>query len=272
MSSIFNLKRAGKYFLHDLDQIRNNGLMNILVIGLMPVIFFVFYNIFSVLKGLGLSRMDDGMQVFAIMLSVLMLVVIFPIKHYGLLTDKRYGSDWLMLPASTFEKWLSVILVNCVVVPAVFAVLFLGSDALFAAIFPKVYPSAILSRDFFDFLDGLRNGLTDDIGVKFNVAGILYINWCENILVFTLGAIIFKKAKFPKTLLCVMGISMLLSVILVAVCGSTHIDVEQIQSWFSDKTPEELGRAFNNMMTVIYAVLLLLLCGGLYLRLKTLKH
>ena len=268
MSNIFNFKRAANYFVHDLRTAKNNYLLQMVIFGCLPVIVLVFSQLFSLLFEGQPAHLDDAsFQLLTLIVSIAGIVITFPVKQYGALTDKKYGSDWLMLPASTFEKWLSMVLMVCVVIPAVFAVLFLGSDALLAAIFPKVYPSAILSGDL-----GIIAGLTDELDVSFNAAGICYVNWCENILAFTLGAVIFKKSKFPKTLLAIMGIGTILTLLSLICFGTTNIDGEQIVNWFEGFSAQEIARKFNLMATVLYAVVFALLGGGLFLRLKTLKH
>ena len=273
MSNVFNIKRAANYFVHDLRAAKNNYLLQMVIFGCMPAIVFVFSQLFSMLfNGQG-AHLDDGsVQIVTFIISIVCVIITFPVKQYGSLTEKRYGSDWLMLPASTFEKWLSMILVTCVALPAVFAVLFLGSDALLATIFPKLYPSAILSKDFLDFLTGLEAGLTDDLNIKIKATDISYINWCENILAFTLGAVIFKKAKFPKTMLAMMGVGIFVTMITMLCIGGTRMDGEELMNRFGDLSPQEIARKLNFFASALYTIVFVLLGGGLYLRLKTLKH
>lgn len=272
MSNIFNIRRAGKYLVHDLTNAKNNFLYSMLILGFLPIVVFILMQLMSLVFEGKFSEMSEGMQVVMSVIAITVLVISFPIKQYGALTEKRYGSDWLMLPASTFEKWVSMIVVCCVVLPAVFFTLFFFSDWLLSAIFPKLYPEAMISSGVAGrLMNGFKMSIAEDAGVKFNFIGVGYANWCENILIITLGAIVFKKAKFPKTLFAFMGLCMLV-VFIVTMFNGFSIDESDIENWLGSDDVEVFSRRLNAFMTVIYTIMFVLLGGGLYLRLKTIKH
>lgn len=275
MSNVFNLKRAGNYFCHDLNTAKNNYLYSMLILGLMPIIIFILYELFALIFNRGqFDEIDSTFQKVMFTISVATLVITFPIKQYGRLTDKRYGSDWLMLPASTFEKWLSMVLMTCLVVPVVFLVLNLGSDWLLSVIFPNLYPDAIVSSDSLGkFLNVFNGDFADETGISVNMLGACYASWCENILIVTLGAVLFKKAKFPKTLLACTGIMIVIFFLIVMFNGfDLNINDEDFERWLGADDPQVFVRRLNVFLTTIYTVIFVLLGGGLYLRLKTLKH
>lgn len=275
MSNVFNIKRAAYYFVHDLNTAKNNYLYSMLILGLMPIISFVLCQLFALIFNNGqFAEVDDAFQTATFVICCATLLITFPIKQYGRLTDKRYGSDWLMLPASTFEKWLSIILLTCVALPVVFFALYLGSDWLMSVIFPNRYPEPLASADT---LGGLVAGASasfyDDAGISINFFGACCASWIQNFLIITLGAVIFKKAKFPKTLLAWTGLMIVLVFIIAMFNGfDINIDEEDLENWLGGGDIDVFARRINALITLIYTVFFVLLGGGLYLRLKTLKH
>lgn len=268
MSNVFNIKRAANYFTHDLNTAKNNYLYSMLVIGLMPVISFILFEIFAlIINGGHFVEIEKPLQNIVFGTSIMALMITFPLKQYGRLTDRRYGSDWLMLPASTFEKWVSMILVSCLIFPVVFLALYLGSDWLLSVCFPSKYPEALVTRGW---MNDIVSSLSDE-GVTFNVFGASYANWVENILFITLGAVIFKRAKFPKTLLAGTGIIILIIFIIALCCGFSFTDAD-FEEFIGNGDPEVFARRLNVFITIVYVFVFTVLGGGLYLRLKTLKH
>lgn len=266
MNNVFNIQRFGNYFLYDLRRAKNNYGLSLLLLGLMPVIIFLFFQFFSLISGNGLTELPDEMQFMAVFIATIVVILGAGVKLYGFVTEKRAGSDFLLLPASTLEKWLSILLMVCIVVPVILFSLTFLSDTLMSLVFPNTYGDrmmvADLARNMFDILG--------EEGISINLPGLLFLNWCANILTFTLGAVCFKKAKVAKTLLCVFAFSMVLSLILVLSFGTSHIDTDWLEMHFSD--PQSIERFLNWTISIVLTVLFGGLLGGLYYRLRTLKH
>ena len=124
MNNIFDIKRFGQYFLYDLRRAWNNYGLSLLLMGLIPIILYVVYQLISLVSGRGTGLVPDPMK-FVGLFAVLCVVLLGAgTKLYGFVTEKRAGSDFVMLPASTTEKWLSLALMVCIVLPVV---LFAGS-------------------------------------------------------------------------------------------------------------------------------------------------
>ena len=85
-----------------------------LLLGLMPIIVYVVIQFFSLIFGNGVVEFPDEMKYVALGVSATVVILGFGAKVYGQLTEKRAGSDFLMLPASTVEKWVALVLVTCV--------------------------------------------------------------------------------------------------------------------------------------------------------------
>lgn len=271
MNNVFSPKRFGNYLLHDLKTAKDNNLYSFLIIAGLPVLMFIFIELVAIIfsKEHAFCEYNEITQILSLVFATAAAVIVFPIKQYGQITEKRYGSSWLMLPASRFEKWLSIILMTCVILPICLYVVFFGLDSLMSVIFPKYYPEALLSNG-----NNFKELSEDFGGAEFtmNPLGVSWMCWVESILVFTLGAVFFKKAKFPKTLLCVMAFGMIVSTICVVAFGH---DLQNLESWmdrFTDYSPEEAIKRAKTTLYISYSIFIIILGGGIYLRTAKIKH
>ena len=266
MNNIFDFKRFGKYFLYDLRNAKNNYGLSLLILGTLPISTFVIFELFSLIftqQFAGVAVAMKYMQFFAATVVVLLGA---GTKIYGNLTEKKAGSNFLMLPASTFEKWLSMGLIVCFVLPAVLFVLQLGSDALVSVLFPNTYGDRLLALVP---LQEMKDTLLEN-GVRVNWLGIILLEWSEYVLTFTLGAICFKKSKVAKTILCIFAVSMVLSTIGMIIVG--HSGTFYF-NWFDQfDTVTEAVSALNWTLSIAFAVYVGGLLGGIYYRIRTLKH
>lgn len=271
MKDFFDIRRFGNYLLYDLRNARNYFLISLIVLGLLPIIGFVFAQLLCHLftGSWGGETLCIANQISMAGIALITLYISFPVKVYGSITEKRFGSDWIMIPASGFEKWLSMIIVTCIALPLCFGALFLGSDALLSAVIPE-YGNSILNR--FSGFNEMVAESTDGI-LNMNIVPCLYLSWCESILAFTLGALVFKKAKGAKTILAIFAIGTLFSMIVVALFGTTHIDMETLEL-IGDGTlgVENIVKWFNVAVGCFYTVILAALAGGIYARIKTIKQ
>jgi len=267
MNNVFDFKRFGNYFLYDLRRAKNNYGFSLLVIGLMPVALYIITQFFSLITGNGVTELNDIFKFVAIFCGILVVMLGAGVKIYGRITEKRAGSDYLMLPASTFEKWLSMVLIVCIVLPVFLLALMFVSDGLMSLVFPNSYGSRILS---FDFARGLIDGMMNEEGLYFNMPAVLFLDWCETLLIFTLGAVCFKKAKVAKTLLCLFVFGMVITPLMLLFLGTTSIDNDWIVEHFTD--PDRALAMVNWTLSILYTVMIGGLLAGLYFRLRTLKH
>ena len=266
MNNVFDFKRFGQYFLYDLRRARNNYGLSLLILGTMPIIIFVFYELIDLIFVQEGGSMDDAFKFMAIFIAVIVAVMGAGTKIYGSLTEKKAGSDFLMLPASSLEKWLSMGIIVCIVIPLILFGLQIASDALMSFFFPNLYGDRVYALQP---LQEAKDTLIEN-GIHIKLEAIVFLNWCANILVFTLGAICFKKSKVAKTLLCIFACSFLLSTLTFVFSGSNFSFYINLADRFD--VPEKAIRALNWMMNISFTVIIGGLLGGLYYRIRTLKH
>jgi len=266
MNKIFNIKRFGNYLLWDIRNAKNNFGLSYLLLGMTPLFLYVVFLIVCLIfdfDNISNFSVDSQAKLALAVTASTVLALALPVKQYGAVTEKKAGSSWLMVPASTLEKTLSSIILTCVIAPLGFAVLFLACDAI-ATLLPG-YGSSL-----YGYLTTVSDRISEEMtvnGLEINMNAKLagYLNWCEVILTFTLGAMFFKKSKTAKTILSVMGILILLSAISALIFG--EID-------FSNLTIDESKILFyiNFVVSVIYIAVFAVLDLGLFFRIKKLTH
>lgn len=271
MNNVFSPKRFGKYFCYDLVNAKNNFGLSFLILGLLPVIVFMVSELFSLLFNgsfcVNAEASAPGRATSAFV-AVAVAIMAGPMKLYGHVTDKRAGTSYLMLPASTFEKWLSMVLMTIIVIPVCLSVVYLGADYLMGVIFPNSFGTPILKLP----ADYMNTAFIGEFDIHYSLAGIVFANWCMYVLFFTLGAIVFKKAKIGKSILVLFGLGMLFSIILTAVVGiSADVDLEAFLSGLN-LDPEQAMTIFVNFCKVVMSIEIAALLALLYLRLRTIKQ
>lgn len=248
MNKTFSFSRFGKYFVNDLRNTWKTGGISLLALGFLPVIAFTVTKLISLITGLPVNN-SKFISVAYSCVSLACTTMIMPKKLYGGITDKKQGSLFLLIPASTFEKWLSMTLMFCLVIPvAVLAMLALSNLAV-ATVFPSDYCIPDL-----------------DLPEEFPISEFLWLtfgSWTSTIGVFALGALIFKKSKIALTILCTFAFSMALGSI-IALFKWQDLDLNM--------DPETLLKFSMDVCIISVIASNILVFGAMYFRLKTIKH
>ena len=266
MSNTFNIKRFWNYLGHDLRSACADSGLTLAIVGAMPIFQYFITQAFSlILRGHTLT-MTPGAKVTAYAVAALIALIFFPVKHYGSLTDKKAGSDWVLLPASRLEKWLSMLLLTCLALPLFLLAELALCDGLLSLVFGGTYGTTAIAG-----LSGFMGELWSQIrGLAISWPYALYLAWCENILIFTLGAIFFRKSKTGLTFLAYFLLMMVISMGFIGIMRAVGLDNFNID--LSEVTEEGLVRAVNIIIYAIYFVWFAVFDFLLYLRIKTLKH
>lgn len=292
-NDIFNFRRFGKYFNSDVRSCwADYGLSLITISVLVPVALYVIVAAFNMLSSSSWDGPDSGLRFTVFCFAFICMIVTMPVKCYGKVTEKKYGSFWLTLPASRLEKFISMILMTCIIVPTLGIGLYLGSDALICAI-DKTCGSNLLATGI-GFLNNLNqiqslslNLINESVKIE-NAAVVhkiisqldsplLYIDEIFGVsLPFLLGAIYFRKGKIVKTVIVLFAVSTAATIAMTPV----------MESWASgilqglEQDPSQIISMFDNgffrnivLIDTISDTLTnatLLVC--IWFRIKTLKH
>ena len=253
MSNTFNFKRLLKYFKYDISNAKENYGLSLILWGCLPLIAYVVIQLFSLLVFRnGLVSFPPEVRMAFFYISNTGVLLTFGSKVYGPVTERKYGSNWTMVPASAIEKTVSLFVISCVILPVCLLAVFAASNGLICLMDPN-------SGQFLpDFNPG---------GLFNNMSGIFFLNWTTTVLAFTLGALFFRKRKIAKTLLCTFVVTFLFLILTVLIFGKSHISGEEIDEFFND------AEFFVNLiLNVLYFLITAVLVIGTYFRIKRIKY
>lgn len=292
-SDIFNISRFGRYFASDLRTCWSNYGLSLLTISILfPVGSYILTNTFNLIFSSTWDGPDIGLRSFIFIVAAICLVVTMPVKCYGKITEKQYGSFFLTLPASRLEKFFSMFLMTSIIAPALGSALYLGTDAIICALdhtcgsnlitgsmelIRKMGDMKELTMNFIDESVTIENAaFTQDILRQIS-SPWLYADEIFGItLPFLLGAICFKSGKTVKTILAIFAVSMATSIIMTPflqnwaaeIVSNANADPNTILSMFDNGIFKKLAL----IDTISDTVVNLALMAGIWFRIKTLKH
>ncbi len=263
MKEIFDLNRFGKYVRYDLAHAWEKYGFSLLLTCFLPVIIYVVMQILQLIFGGDFQSEGQFYQALPLFI-ILGIVLSFGAKVYGEATERKAGSSWIALPASAVEKTLSLLLITCVVLPACMLALLWVSHTILSVFLPDM-------GSFFSKLDGVFSGSEIDDLPFVNAPLFFWLNWVETILIFTLGALCFKKNKVGKTILCLFGAGVLLSFIMMLVLKQTSFSGADFERLFDDMTPQKAELWINTGLNLFFTVVIGGLIAGILARIKTIK-
>ena len=284
---IFNFNRFGKYFVSDLKTcVANYGLSLLVTAILLPIALYAITVGFNGLMSGIWDGPDMWLRATCFCIAMICIVVQMPVKCYGRITEKQYGSYWLTLPASRLEKFVSMFLMTCIIVPVIGIASFIGLDTIICALDHTCGGSLLTgAKDLISrmlasgelTLNLANEGVPiEDVQVLNDVmtqisSPWLYIDEIFGItLPFLMGAVLFKNSKTVKTCIAIFAFSTAVSII------STPF----VTKWSADIINGDAMRMFDNAIfrnlvlidTVSDAIVNIALMAGIWFRIKTLKH
>lgn len=292
-NDFFNFRRFGKYFSSEIRTCWSNYGLSLMTLSLLfPVSLYFVVSAFNLIVRSNWDGPDMGLRTFIFTVAMICIVVTMPVKCYGRITEKQYGSFWLTLPASGFEKFISMFLMTCFIVPVIGSALYLGADAIICAIDHTCGRNLIaggidlLGRmgEMQDFtLNFMDEGITiEDAAMTENIIRQIgnpwmYVDEIFGItLPFLLGAICFKNGKTVKTFLAIFAFSMATSMMMTPFMSNWAAEI------VSEANSDPMAvlnildsGVFRNLTlvdTISDTIVNLALLAGIWFRIKTLKH
>lgn len=268
-SETFVWSRFWTYFKYDLRQTIRNHVKASVLIGLAGLILYVIVIAWNAVfshtwKAPGF---EARMAVFALAFFALEL---YQTRTYGYITEKRRGSSWLMIPASTLEKWLSMMIMTLIVIPVAFFAVYGAVDGILSLLDPT-YGASLVDKTW-EVLSSMNeemvqvNGSYDTSWSAGLLIWPLMASFCLNFLYYLLCGISFKRNKLLWAFGILFVLSLVFSFVTTSLSLGIHVD-------FEDPNEAEINiRSFLNIISAITTVVALCLAGGIFWRLKTLKH
>lgn len=287
-NDVFNMNRFGRYLVTDIKNAIARYGISLLVIATISLTGYLLTGFFTMIVGSGWHSLGEVGRSMMMGITFFVLSITAPAKIYGFFTDKKEGSSFLMVPASSLEKTLSMILVCCVIVPLAFFAVYFSLDQIICW-FDRSCGSSIImliSNGQTMLTDALQKISLETDSFVPDYSGLispwLYTDdLAQGFLLFLLGALIFKSSKPAKTIGCLILISIVLSMITTPIV--MHGTIERFkEAAASSMTPEELFQSFPFLAwSMKHAVLLdfisdtivnIGLAIAIYFRVRKIKH
>ena len=286
-NDIFNFRRFGKYFAADIRTcIANYGISLLAIPTLALIVMEIASGALQMASGDSWEGAIEPTRFSAFIFVAFMILTTMPVKCYGKVTEKKYGSFWLSIPASSLEKTISMIIITCIIAPVIAAALFFGTDALICAIDSTCGESMI--KHFSDFAQSFASvgAITGEAATDVPayilsfaeqvVNPWLYIDdFIGMSLPFLLGAVFFKGNKTAKTIIFMIVWAMAISAAsspILSRFGIGMINNMETEQALEQMFSKGIFKNFAFWDTVTDTIWNVIMIAGIYLRVKTLKH
>ena len=133
-NDVLNMNRMGRYLVTDVKNAIARYGISFLVMATVSLTAYLLVGFFTTIVGAGWYSLEVVPRSVILGITLVVLTLSAPAKIYGFITDKKEGSSFLMVPASSLEKTLSMIIVCCVVVPFAFFAVYLSLDQILCLI------------------------------------------------------------------------------------------------------------------------------------------
>lgn len=233
-NEVFSMNRFWRYFKSDFNAFVSRYGITLLVLSTMAVTTDAFNGLISFIFSGNWIGMIAPLRFLLFAIFAIIVLFTAPAKLYGHLTDRKEGSAFLMVPASRLEKYVSMVLITGIVVPLVFGLIYLGLDIMVCMI-DHTCGESMFSYLFFTDFRSIFSGSVDtvemeDWGEFFNSMSSVFTPFLylddifQTLMLFLLGALIFKTSKTGKTLGCLILIGLSLEMILSPIIALTALD------------------------------------------------
>ena len=275
VNDTFSAKRFGQYFKYDLRQLWHNNGKAALALGFISVICYIIWVAFSlIING---TWQAPGLVARLVFFGIGSIILIYyQTRTYGYLTEKKAGQSWLMVPASTLEKFVSMMIITIVVIPLAYLVSYLALDSLIGLL-DKTSGGPLLGG-IGSVMDSVNSALSaaNEEGFQFNLAAFMIpsvIQFIFNLLYFLLCGICFKKWKILGGIGIMLGAEAVITPVFSSVIFKYWTPLISGEEYQGD--PAVINDIMHQVAiyaNVVNIVLLLAVSVAIYYRIKTLKH
>ena len=284
MNNTLNINRFGKVIKHDGLNFFPNLILTLAIIWAIPVIIYLFSAFMPTDET---SKVFDAMSRIDLISTLTSIaLIIAPARLYRYCNDSRKGIGYAMLPASTLEKFLSMVFYCVVVTPIIYVAGALAIDSILA-LFQGPYDgfAAAYYFDRYAKLDAIFTkddamldasllvffkSISPTFVIALSMLGTLTIS-----SIFMFGNMVFKKRKTGKML----GILILLFIIFMIVFINIVANNEAFANYFQQMNEENMAEfikrfTFIAMNVGFYTELIIsaLMLFGVYRKIKTQKY
>lgn len=254
MNNTLDINRLGKVVKHDAMSFFQNLSLALIILWAIPVVMWLFSSLTP-----GSHSIDSFARIGIISILSKILLIIAPARLYKYCNDSRQGIGYAMLPASSLEKFISMVFYCIIVAPIIYLAGALAVDSILAVLGGPYEGFAI--ANYFDNWTDLMNMwrekvllnaedyelLTDSISpTVIIISKILFVIALSSIFMF--GNMVFKKRKTGK----MIGILILLYIIFMIIMVNYVANHENLfERWFGYMNEENAIEIFKHMIHVM---------------------
>ncbi len=279
MNNTFNINRFGKILKHDGLNFFPNIILALAIIWAIPVIVFLFTSLMPSDETTQLYDPFSRIDIISTLSTIVLIIA--PARLYKTCNDPRKGIVYAMLPASTLEKFLSMVFYCVIVTPIIYIVGALAIDTILALLngpyegfavsyyfdtFAKI--NAVFERDNITIDESwilYYKSLSPTFMIVLSALGTLTIS-----SIFMFGNMIFKRHKTGK----MIGILIIMFIIFMIVLINYAVHTEVLTHNIEDKAEFVKYTIFLIMNAIFYAEIIVsaLMLFGVYRKIKTQKY
>ena len=260
MNEIFDIQRLGKLFVYEVTNYLPRFFKSLIIASGVLVAVWLLSLVATVdIMDYGREELINSLYFFMLLLS--------PYIIYKDMNNRKKGYMYAMIPASTLEKLISMLLVCCTVVPAVVYLSLTLTDVVlyvFSQLGVGTFENIAFSHPFYAVSDSM-SWFDNVIGVLCSVTTAMMFNS------------IYRKNKIFKTVL--FNITVIFSISIIAILVYNVISpefVERISNWFGDLfysfSVEQIESMAIWIMRLSYLVWIAVTLGITYYRIKKVNY
>ena len=269
MNEIFDIKRLGRLIKYEATNYIPNFFKSLLIFASVIAAVWIFsLTVESDVCPHSRDALVGTLFILAIVLS--------PFIVYKDMNDRKKGYIYAMIPASTLEKLLSMI-VLCVVIVPILAYAVLTATDLLLWLLSKVGIGAFLHMEFYNPFTTVK--LVDDEYLQPYIFPVFdSIIYLVNLIVYSIMFnTIFRKNKVLKTILFNIAMSFAFVILTAVIVNITTPEFWEdtfkgLVEWLDEKTDVEL---FGYVMTTVRCLTILMSMAFLsitYFRIKKVNY
>ena len=269
MNEVFDIKRLGRLIKYEVTNYIPNFFKSLLICAsVIAAVWIVSLTFDASIMQFGRAELVNVLFMLAIALS--------PFIVYKDMNNRKKGYFYAMIPASTLEKLLSMVVLCVLIVPLLTYAVLTGTDRLLWLL-SKVGIGSFLYMDFYNpFTVG---EIVDDEYLLHYIYPVFdSILYMVNIIAYTIMFnTIFRKNKVLKTILFNMAMSFAFVILTAVVVNVTTPEFwedmfEGVVEWLDEKTDVQL---FGYLMTACRCLTILMSMAFLtvtYFRIKKVNY
>lgn len=269
MNEVFDIKRLGRLIKYEVINYIPNFFKSLLIFSsVIAAVWVVSLTFDASIMQFGRAELVNALFVLAIVLS--------PFIVYKDMNDRKKGYIYAMIPASTLEKLLSMI-VLCVVIVPLLAYAVLTATDLLLWLLSKAGIGPFLHMEFYNPFTAVK--LVDDEYLLPHIYPVFdSIIYFVNLIAYTIMFnTIFRKNKVLKTILFNIAMSFAFVILTAVIVNITTPEFWEdmfggLVEWLDGKTDVEL---FGYVMTTVRCLTILMSMAFLsitYFRIKKVNY